>query len=128
VNFTPAYVSENYDIPLDQFTISKPTAIPTAPPAQFSEIPATPASEKSAESVGQNAIDQAVEDLSPEELQAQAEGLLKPIIAMIDNASDLNSVMEQLSNVYPQMDSTALMQMVERAIFISELLGKATTE
>ncbi len=129
VNFKPEYISENYDIPLDHFTLSLPPKIPTAPPAQFSESgsdSSVGAMSSRSSLDAQNTIDTAVEKLSPEDLQAQAEGILKPIIDLVNGSDDLNTIMEQLTKVYPDMDSTALQQMVERAIFISELLGKAT--
>jgi phage gp29-like protein len=131
VRFNPEYISESYDIPLDQFTIASPaapgfdSAQPQAKnPAQFAE------QAPSLENVqaGQAVIDKAIEELSPEELQAQADGLLKPVIDLVNASDDLNSIMENLSRAFPQMDSTALQQMVERAIFISELLGKAAAK
>lgn len=72
----------------------------------------------------QKAIDDAVDDISPEELQEQMEGVLKPIIDLIKEGNSFEEIMEKLIEAYPDMDTEAIEQMLARAIFVSELWGR----
>jgi len=71
----------------------------------------------------QQAIDDAVESLSPEELQKQMEGVLKPIIKLIQDGNSYEEIMEKLFETFPDMDTKAIEEMLARAIFISEAWG-----
>lgn len=72
----------------------------------------------------QKALDEAFEAIRPEELQKQAEEALKPIIDLINESGDYNTVMEKLIETYSHMDTKAIEDMLARAIFISELWGR----
>lgn len=72
----------------------------------------------------QQAIDDAVDSITPEELQSQMEGVLKPVIDLINESGDYNAVMEKLIETYPDMDIKAIEDMLARAIFVSELWGR----
>ncbi len=72
----------------------------------------------------QQAIDDAMESITPEELQAQIEGVLKPIIDLIQEGNNYDEVMEKLIETYPDMDTKAIEDMLARAIFVSELWGR----
>lgn len=72
----------------------------------------------------QHILDDAIDSITPEELQAQMEGVLKPVINLINESKDYNKVMEKLVETYQDMDTKALENMLIRAIFISELWGK----
>lgn len=84
-------------------------------PAEFAE--------KSSPFPDQQAVDEAVEALTPEELQKQMEGVLKPIIDLINQGDDYNSVMEKLIETFPDMNTDELEKMLARAIFITETWG-----
>lgn len=71
----------------------------------------------------QQALDDAIESLSPEEVQAQMEGLLKPIIELIRQGNSYEEIMEKLSETFPDMNASSLEYMLSRAIFVSELWG-----
>ncbi|HHT9137372.1 MAG TPA: DUF935 domain-containing protein [Candidatus Wunengus sp. YC60] len=73
---------------------------------------------------GQVAIDNATNALSPEDLQAQMAGVLKPVTDMIKNGEDYNKILENLATAYPNMDDKAIEDMLTRAIFVSELWGR----
>jgi phage gp29-like protein len=75
----------------------------------------------------QQAVDAALEGISREELQAQVEGVLKPVIGLVQESSDYAAVMEKLVAAYPDMDTKAVEEMLSRAIFVSELWGRLTT-
>lgn len=72
----------------------------------------------------QKTIDDAVNSLNAEQLQEQMNGVLMPIIDMINNGTDYNEVLEKLTDAYPDMSTDAIQQMLERAIFVSELWGR----
>jgi len=72
----------------------------------------------------QQALDDAAEDITPEELQKQMEGILKPIIDLINEGRSYEEVMEKLLETYPDMDTSEVEKMLSRAIFISELWGR----
>lgn len=72
----------------------------------------------------QQALDDAIESINPEELQKQMEGVLKPIIELINEGNSYEEIMERLIETFPEMDSSSVEKMLERAIFISELWGR----
>lgn len=69
-------------------------------------------------------IDAAVDNLDPAQLQAQMEGVLKPLIDLINNGSSYDEIMQNLTSAYPDMDASALEEMLARAIFVSEAWGR----
>ncbi len=74
----------------------------------------------------QSALDAALQGMDPKELQAQAEGVLKPVIDLIQKGSSYEDVMKNLTTAFPDMDASALEQMLSRAIFVAEVLGRIT--
>lgn len=72
----------------------------------------------------QTAVDNLNDSLTPEQLQEQINGVLKPVIDLIKNGESYEVIMEKLSTSYPDMTSEAVEQMLSRAIFITELWGK----
>ncbi len=75
-------------------------------------------------SADQRAVDTAVESLDPAGLQRQAEGVLKPILDMIESGMDYNKILESLAMAYPDMGDTALVEMLTRGIFVHETWGR----
>ncbi len=76
----------------------------------------------------QQALDDAIDSISPEDLQAQMEGVLKPIIDLIAQGEDYNAILEKLTEAYPNMDTSAIEEMLARAIFVSELWGRLNAD
>ncbi|MBI5056992.1 MAG: DUF935 family protein [Nitrospirae bacterium] len=72
----------------------------------------------------QTAVDNLNDSFTPEQLQAQLNGVLKPVIDLVKNGESYEAIMEKLSMSYPDMDSDAVEQMLSRAIFITELWGR----
>lgn len=112
------YFQKAYGLEEEDFEEQQTTPAPNQPNQQFSEPP----SDKST-FPDQQAIDDAADTLSPEELQKQMEGVLKPIIDLINESKDYNQVMEKLIQTYPDMDTKTIEDMLARAIFVSELWG-----
>ena len=115
--FMKAYGFEDEDIeevgaPKSQTAPAPPSFSEADPGAPFHAFP------------DQKAIDDAVNSISPEEMQAQMNGVLKPIIDMINAGTDYNTILEKLTEAYPNMDTDAIQDMLTRAIFVSELWGR----
>jgi phage gp29-like protein len=72
---------------------------------------------------GQAAIDTAAQGIDPADLQAQMEGVLKPVIDLINSGSSYENIMKNLATAFPNMDATALEEMLSRAIFVTEAWG-----
>ncbi|BCB96791.1 hypothetical protein JZK55_17130 [Dissulfurispira thermophila] len=87
---------------------------------QFSESPQKPAFPAFPD---QQAIDDAGESLSAEELQKQMEGVLKPIVDLIQQGDSYEEIMERLVETFPDVDASQVEQMLQRAIFVTELWG-----
>jgi len=51
------------------------------------------------------------------------EGVLKPIIDLINESNDYSKVMEKLVETFPDMDTKTIEDMLTRGIFVSELWG-----
>lgn len=72
----------------------------------------------------QQVVDDAVAAITPQEMQAQVEPALKPVIEMIQQGASYSEAMEQLLTIYPHMDTSALEDMLARAIFVAEIWGR----
>lgn len=72
----------------------------------------------------QKAIDKMINSLDPVQLQKESEGMLKPVIALINKGDDYQSVMKNLTSTFPNMDSEQLEIMLTRAYFIAETIGR----
>lgn len=86
------------------------------------ESPSSQFAETSGNDV-QTAIDNSIENLSPQDLQKEMEGVLKPIIDLIKQGESYEEVMPQLIEKFPEMKTEEVQKMIERAIFVSELWG-----
>ena len=72
----------------------------------------------------QKAVDDLAGSIDPEELQKQMEGVLKPVIDLIEKEKDYNKVLSKLAEVYPEMNTSGLEEILARAIFVTELWGR----
>jgi len=76
----------------------------------------------------QTAVDNLNDSFTPEQLQEQINGVLKPVIELVKSGESYEAIMEKLSGAYPDMDSDAVEQMLSRAIFITELWGRINAD
>jgi len=72
----------------------------------------------------QAAIDDAARGITPEQLQSQIEGVLKPVIELINEGNSYDEILEKLIEAFPDMNTDAVEKMLSRAIFVSELWGR----
>jgi len=119
VRFSRKYLKENYNLAEDDIDAIMPPAASGQQQGQaFAEESPTPANDGVAEAMD------AAGTITPAELQQQAEGLLKPVIALIRSGATREAILEKLAGTWPQMDDHALETMLARAMFVSELLAR----
>jgi phage gp29-like protein len=104
------YYQKNYGLEDEDILENK-----DAEPTEFSE--------SKPHGAGQDEIDETINNLSKEDLQKEMEGILKPIIDLINDGNSYEEIMENLAKTFPEMESDSLLKMLERAIFVSELWG-----
>lgn len=120
------WIRERFGIPepgKDDITLASQPAPEPSGPAKFLNGLQTNAA-LPAQNDGQKSIDDLADALKPAELQAQAEDLLAPVISLIRAGTSYNDILERLGEAYTGMDSSALLLMLERAVFVAELQGR----
>ncbi len=123
VRLTKTYYQSAYGFGDDEIeSVGAPGAAPAGP--QFSERPRPMGEGVKYMAPDQQAIDDAVAGMDPQELQRQMEGVLKPVIDLVNKEKDYNTVLDRLAEAYPDMDTSAIEEMLSRAIFVSELWGR----
>jgi len=120
VRFTPDYYKQNYGLKEGDFTLVDPNEVATKPPTNMSELYSEFATKS--RYVDQRAIDAMTTD--PEAVQRAMSGVLKPVIDLVNESQDYNEVLKQLVGQYPMMDTEAIVQMLEQAIFVSMVWGR----
>lgn len=124
--FIKAYSFDEEDIDSVETVKSEKLKVKSLKPGEEKDPAAEFAEQMAALFPDQQSVDVALQGISREELQAQAEGVLKPVIDLVRSSSDYSAVMEQLVATYPDMDTKAVEEMLSRAIFVSELWGRLT--
>jgi len=113
VKFTKEYFQRTYGFEDDEIEIVD---------AQNDSLPVSPGNFSEAEEA--NVISESVSKLPAKLLQLQIEQTLKPVIDLVHNSSNFNEVSQKLSKTYPKMNTTQLQNLLEKALFYSELLGR----
>jgi phage gp29-like protein len=113
VRFNADYYAAAYNLDPAHFIVTEPQPAQPAGGGMFS-----------ATTAGQRAIDASRDEVT-DTMQAQARGMVQPIIDMVGRARDYNEAREMLLKLYPDMDSTKAEQALQRAMFISTIAGRA---
>jgi len=113
VRFKKNYFQDRYSLSEDEFDVVDPAK--AQPVSEFAEGRLALSA--------QDQIDNGSETFTKVELEQQAQGMLKPIIDLINESSDYAEAIEGLNKVFPSMDSKDLRTMIGRAMFVSEALG-----
>jgi phage gp29-like protein len=119
VKFTKKYMQKTYGFEDDDIIVSETSNQPPPveePPQEFAEQVQT---EKPADE-----IDTLVASLDPEVLQKQMNGILKPVIELIEKGESFEEIMADLVKTYDGMSNEALVEMLERAFFVTEVWGR----
>ncbi|OHD80492.1 MAG: hypothetical protein A3J97_10730 [Spirochaetes bacterium RIFOXYC1_FULL_54_7] len=72
----------------------------------------------------QDSVDMAIDGLSPEALQAQMEGVLKPVLEMIKQGNSYEEIMAALAADKPRLETKELEEIMARALFVSDVWGR----
>lgn len=119
---TKEYLSKNYGFEENEFEIAevKPESA-GLPPSENGGFSFKIANDKTA-------LEKGIEKVTdPKLLQKQAEGILKPVISLIDDAQDYNEVLDKLLDTFPDMNTDEAEKWLRRAYFTSEALGRLST-
>lgn len=82
-------------------------------------------SESNASFPDQDAIDDAIDaTLAKEAVFSDVIPLLKPVLKLVQSGATSEELLSALSDIYPDMDSTALQDRLARIIFVSEMWGR----
>lgn len=76
----------------------------------------------------QLALDAGIDKLPPEALQRMAEGALKPVLDLIQGAADYAQVHDAIAQVYPDMQTAALEELLARCYFAAEVWGRLSAQ
>ena len=71
----------------------------------------------------QEAVDQLLNSQTDEELQKQV-SFMKPIFDIFNESNDYNEALKKLSNIFTELDSSRLEDVLKRAIFVTEMWGR----
>lgn len=75
----------------------------------------------------QAALDAAIEAIAPDLLQGQSVALLKPVLDLIAKSADYAEVHGKLAEVFQDMNTQQLEEMLARAMFVAEVWGRLST-
>ena len=76
----------------------------------------------------QDALDSAINALPPDQLQAAMEKALTPVVRYIQKGGDPQEAMARIVDIYPEMDTAFLEDMLARAIFVAEIWGRISAQ
>lgn len=111
IKFTKDYYIRNYNLLPDDFELNNSISNNFSEKSQLSEN-------------SNNNTDQLLNQLPDKLLQMQIESTLKPILTMINNAEDYETIMEELVKTYPYMNTNQLEDLMSKLIFISDIVGR----
>lgn len=81
-----------------------------------------------AQATSQDKLDAAADAITPEEMQAYAEGLLKPVWPIIEKGGSPEAISEGLALAYADMNDADFEAALTQAIFISEIWGRQSAD
>lgn len=109
---TPAYFKRAYSL---QDGDLEEAAQPDTPAAEFAE---------GAEAPDQDALDAALDALSADVMNADAQAMLAPLLTRIADGAKPDDLLGMLAELYPEMDAEGLTERLARAIFVANLWGR----
>lgn len=119
VRFKKNYIQKNYNIEEDDFDLLEENDS-----NEFTDFASKPVKTKSKSNSREN-IETMLNSLPATLLQKQMEQTLKPVMDLIKNANDYSEIKNKLYELYPDMETSQMESLLEKAIFISELWGRA---
>ena len=131
IKFSKKYFMKTYGFEEEDIEIIEPANTPSPPlnlrggaAAQFAESPLGRGVGVGNLFPDQQAIDDTVASIPVKEMQAQMEGVLKPVITLINKGASYEDILKDLLDTYPEMKSKDIEDMIARAIFVCEVWGR----
>lgn len=116
LKFTSEYYQRKYGLEEDEFEITENTEPAIDPMAgEFS---------RASRDNAQSAVDAMTDSLTASELDAQMNGILKPVIELIQNGEDYNEVLKQLTKIFPDMNSEKYEAEILKAYNLADTIGR----
>ncbi|MEC5207400.1 phage gp29-like protein [Vogesella perlucida] len=110
---TPAYFKRAYNLQDgDLVEASEP------------DVPAAEFAESEEEAPDQDALDAALDALSADTLNADAQAMLAPLLKRIADGAQPDELLGALAELYPEMDASGLQERLARALFVAKLWGR----
>lgn len=109
--FTTAYFKRTYG--MQDGDLAEPVAPGSG--AEFAEA-APPAD--------QDALDAALDALSPDDLNAEAQAMWAPIMQRIKSGMKPDELLGELAEMYPALNATDLQERLARALFVAKVWGR----
>jgi len=91
-------------------------------------FPAFAEKDDTAPAPDQAALDEAIDALAPEALQAQMETLLQPAIRAVREAKSESEVLGLLAEAYPEMPEDDLIATMQRLFFAADVWGRLSNQ
>jgi phage gp29-like protein len=127
VQLTEQYFMREYGFEEGDIKVIDKSAAPPPPPAvELAESAIR--NPQSAIPPDQADVDELLDGLPAEQLQEQIEGVLRPVIELVENAASYDEVREKLVSLYPKMDDTALRAALQKAVFLAQARGRLATQ
>ncbi len=120
IRFTEQYWQKTYGFETGDFVVVHEKTKGESPSVELSEHRST--------RNDQDDVDQLLDSLSPAELQAQIEPVLKPVIELIESAAGYEEVMEKLVDLYPKLDDSKLQNRLGWAMSLARIRGRMSTQ
>lgn len=109
---TPAYFKRAYKLQDGDLVEAAKADVPAAEFAEGEEAP------------DQEALDAALEALSVDVLNADAQSMLAPLLTRIEASARPDELLGALAELYPDMDACGLQERLAQAIFVARLWGR----
>lgn len=123
VKFNEDYVENIYGIPKKYFTIAFVAAPPAGTVQGFSAPNPNPD-----HAPDQIAVDAVASSFSADELQRMVEMALGPVTDFLAGQSDYAAAINGLAKAFPKMNTSALQQVIRKAIALSHIVGRLAVE
>lgn len=109
---TPAYFKRAYNLQDGDLVETEQADTPVAEFAESEE-----------EAPDQDALDAALDALSANALNADAQAMLAPLLKRIEDGAQPDELLGVLAELYPEMDASGLQERLARALLVAKLWG-----
>ena len=128
ISFTLDYFIEKYGFEEKHIIVSPPQSKTIQPVSEFAENQTIKEKKQDNTPEELKLIEELADSLSDDKLQLLLNETLKPVIDLINNSKDYETVQKKLASIYPFIPTKKIEKMLENLIFISGLIGRFSDE